>query len=432
VADFAGRADWAWADDFLSMRRADLPLIVSEFGNWGLPNPDEILEAGADPWWFENGLEWGDGIVYPHGMRERFTYWGLDRVFGDLPTFAEQHQTHMALSLAYEIATMRLQPAIGGYVITEFTDVHWECNGLLDMQRHVKAGLAEHFTPLNQDRVVVARPQRWSGRPGTTVSVELQAFAVDGVGEGGVLRWQTAADRGELATPGGTVEIPLRQAGLIPVTVQWVAADGAQVAHSEVTLTAVDLPMPTARLRVVNDDGLAATLAALGYQLTDEGDAPLVATRFTLALRDAVQQGATLLLIAGPGMDTAPDAAALPVGQIIPRAGTGWQGDWATSFSWLRKTGAFAALPGDPLLEMEYAAVMPDAVLGGVPARVFPDIVWAGLALGWIHKPVSLLHRAPYGNGQIVVTTFKLTPTTLADNVVAQALFAGCVALTQE
>ncbi|MEZ4616920.1 MAG: glycoside hydrolase family 2 TIM barrel-domain containing protein [Caldilineaceae bacterium] len=96
VADFAGRPAWAWAEDFAHERRADLPLIVSEFGNWGLPHPDAILEGGNDPWWFENGLEWGDGIVYPHGMRERFAYWGLDKVFGDLERFTQAHQEHMA------------------------------------------------------------------------------------------------------------------------------------------------------------------------------------------------------------------------------------------------------------------------------------------------------------------------------------------------
>ena len=35
-----------------------------------------------------------------------------------------------------EIEEMRRHPSIGGYVITEFTDVHWECNGLLEHTFH--------------------------------------------------------------------------------------------------------------------------------------------------------------------------------------------------------------------------------------------------------------------------------------------------------
>ncbi|MEZ4555336.1 MAG: hypothetical protein R2854_02590 [Caldilineaceae bacterium] len=168
VDDFAGRARWAWAEDYDHTRRADLPLILSEFGNWGLPDPAAIQEEGAEPWWFENGHNFGDGIVYPHGVEARFVAAGLDRLYPSLADFARAHQRHMAKSLHYEITSMRRAHAIGGYVITEFTDVHWECNGLLDMQRHVKAGLAEIFTPINQDDVIALRPLAWSGAPGRT------------------------------------------------------------------------------------------------------------------------------------------------------------------------------------------------------------------------------------------------------------------------
>jgi hypothetical protein len=117
------------------------------------------------------------------------------------------------------------------------------------------------------------------------------------------------------------------------------------------------------------------------------------------------------------------------VGGVVARAGTIWQGDWATSFSWLKKRGPFAHLPGGPLLEMEYAEIMPDAILAGIPAWMAREQSWAGLALGWIHKPVSLLAKLDYGRGSVIVTTFKLTELTLADNVMAQALFSGLVML---
>lgn len=429
VADFADRPAWVWADDYTHERRVDLPLIVSEFGNWGLPNPDAILEAGQDPWWFENGLEWGDGIVYPHGMRERFTYWGLDKLFGTIEAFTRAHQVHMARSLAYEISTMRLHSAIGGYVITEFTDLHWECNGLMDMQRNIKAGLEEHFTGLNQDRVVVLRPERWSGRPGSTLSVAMRAMDVDGEGATGVLRWQAGDQQGEVAAPGAVVEVPLSTVGVTPMTVTWQDASGEGLAESQVELACVEPNVPAVKVNVVDDKALASALQQLGYLITDDLDAILVATRYTATLQEAVQQGASLLLLLDGTQEERSDDLPIPTCHPIPRAGTGWQGDWATSFSWLRKEGPFATLPGNPLLEMEYASVMPDLVLGNVPARAFPTASWAGLALGWLHKPVSLLHHAPYGNGEIVTTTFKLTPTTLADDVVAQALLAGCLGL---
>jgi hypothetical protein len=126
------------------------------------------------------------------------------------------------------------------------------------------------------------------------------------------------------------------------------------------------------------------------------------------------------------------ESVGLPSGAVTPRAGTGWQGDWATSFSWMKKQGPFAALPGDPLLEMEYADIMPDAVITGLPAWAMNAHSWANLALGWIHKPVSLLAEFPYGRGKLTVTTFNLTDDLLATDAIAQTLFAGLVELAAD
>lgn len=435
VTEFANGADWAWATDYQAERHAGLPLIVSEFGNWGLPHPDAIQEGGKDPWWFENGLEWGEGIVYPHAMRERFAYWGLDGVFGTLADFTAAHQRHMARSLAYEIGSMRLEPKIGGYVITEFTDVHWECNGLLDMQRTVKQGLEQYFTALNQDRVVVARPQQWSGRPGETVAIAVRTFGPNGADATGLIRWQVGAVSGEVAAPGGLIDLELPQPGIVTVSITWQNEQGTPLAHTLVELACLQPTRLARSLWVLDNEPLADALAALGYDVRPAPAGPevdgliLVTNHYTRAVRDALHNGARVLLIAGSDFNVAQESVSFPIGALVNRAGTGWQGDWATSFSWLRKSGPFIDLPGDPLLQMEYAAIMPDAVIAGLPAWVYRSRSWAGLALGWIHKPVSLLAHAPYGSGEIVVTTFKLTAEQLRANAIAQALFAGCVTL---
>jgi len=434
VDEFASRqSDWIWAADYQHERRPDLPLLVSEFGNWGLPDPAEIQEKGGDPWWFETGHEWGDGIVYPHAMPQRFRDHGLDQVFGTLPAFTRAAQVHMARSLHYEITTMRLAPAVAGYVITEFTDVHWECNGLLTMPRTVKHGLDAIFAPLNQDNVVALRPQRWSGRPGAAVTVAVGCLGVDGLRRDGVVEWRAGDAHGQLAAPGGAIAVPLTAPGMVTLEARWLAADGTAIAANQVELACVAAPPAAGALAVVDDPALAATLRSLGYTVSEsmpaDASARLVARRYTKALESAVQQGARLLLLAGePGPGDA-DAVRLPAGAVIAREGTPWQGDWATAFSWLKKQGPFAALPGEPLLEMEYAAVMPDYVLAGLPIWAYRTHSWAGLALGWIHKPVSLLAALPYGRGQFAVTTFKLNAATLAEDAVAQALFAGALEL---
>jgi hypothetical protein len=431
--DFAGRqSEWIWAQDYLHERQPDLPLLVSEFGNWGLPDPATIQENGKEPWWFETGHEWGDGIVYPHAMPERFRDHGLDAVFGALPDFARAAQVHMARSLHYELTTMRLHAAVAGYVITEFTDVHWECNGLLTMQRAVKHGLDTIFTPLNQDNIVAIRPQCWNGRPGESVQVNLRCFGVDGERSDGVIAWQTGAVSGRLAAPGGLVQVTLAAPGMVTFAAQWLDADGGLIASNSVELACIAASAPAQQICVVDDPALAEVARTLGYTVTETLPEPvdsqpvLVARSYTHALEAAVQQGAHLLLLAGAPGDA---SIRLPVGAVVAREGTPWQGDWATAFSWLRKQGPFAALPGSPLLEMEYAPVMPDYVLAGLPAWAYRTHSWAGLALGWIHKPVSLLAEMPYGRGRFAVTTFKLNATTLATDAVAQALFAGALEL---
>lgn len=436
VSDFANRASWVWAPDYTEHRRQDAPLIVSEFGNWGLPHPDQIQEHGRDPWWFETGHEWGEGIVYPHGMTERFTFWGLAETFGDFATFIRAAQEHMAHSLAYEISTMRLHSAIGGYVITEFTDVHWECNGLLDMGRNVKQGLATIFTPLNQDQVVVIRPQQWSGRPGEHIPIEIHAFGVAGRSTQGTIRWRAGAHQGELPAPGGVLDLPLSAVGAVEITAEWVSSAGTHLATNQVTVVCVAADVPATPLYVLGDAELAALLRQQGYQVREEAselptDALIVAHHYTVALQNAVQQGAHLLLLAGPGFSQHEQSVRLPTGSVVARITTAWQGDWATAFSWLKKQGPFAALPGGPLLEMEYAEIMPDAVITGIPAWAYRQHSWAGLALGWIHKVVSLLVKVPYGRGTITTTTFNLTADTLSHNAVAQTLFAGLVMLAE-
>ena len=432
VAEFADRANWAWADDYAETRRSDLPLLVSEFGNWGLPNPANIREQGREPWWFETGFNWGDGIVYPHNFQARFDYWQLAQVFGSFEDFIALHQRHMALSLTYEVASMRLKSAIGGYVITEFTDVHWECNGLLDMRRNVKQHL-DPFVALNQDQVVVIRPKCWAGRAGEDLAVEVRAFGVDGPGDEGTLHWQAGSVKGSILAPGEDVEIPLpvdAPAGMMTIQAEWRSAVGDVLARNSAEVAWAAPVMSQQTFSVIDDPTLGQALRQLGYNTSeDSADEAhiLVARHYSETLQARVQEGANLLLLLGP--DAIDDTPPLPVGYLVARAGTPWQGDWATSFSWLRQAGPFADLPGSPLLHMPYADLMPDAVIAGLPALLMQHRSWAGLALGWLHKPVSLLTDFPYGRGRIIATTFKLTPTTLIENVLAQNLFSGILEL---
>ena len=137
--EFAQGADWTWTPFGDGIRTGDEPKIVSEFGVWGLPQPAQVKINGAEPWWMETGQLWGDGAAYPHGIEGRFASLSLGRTFGTVEKFVEAAQWYQFANLKYEIEQMRAWPQIQGYVITEFTDVHWESNGLLDTRSTPRA-----------------------------------------------------------------------------------------------------------------------------------------------------------------------------------------------------------------------------------------------------------------------------------------------------
>src|SRR5690606_16892148 len=95
---------------------------------------------------------------------------------------------------------IRLHPTITGYVVTELTDVHWEANGLLDMERNPRV-FHDVFHTINADIVIVPRPHRYAAWSGATVPIDL-AIATGGrtVPSGAVLSWSGDAE--------GSIEIP--------------------------------------------------------------------------------------------------------------------------------------------------------------------------------------------------------------------------------
>src|SRR5205085_5116555 len=140
-------------------------------------------------WWFETGIEWGDGVVYPHGIEQRFKAFHLDKVFPTLSDLSAASQRMQFTALKYQIEQMRRHPSIVGYVITEFTDVHWEANGLLDICRHPKAyfdvigqvNSADAIVPMDWDRIAFWEGERCEVRLGLSYfsSIDLRGARIE-------------------------------------------------------------------------------------------------------------------------------------------------------------------------------------------------------------------------------------------------------------
>lgn len=472
------RAPWQAGQRLLApetRRRGDEPLLVSEFGNWGLPDVQKLLaHGGGEPWWFETGLEWGDGVVYPHGVEGRFRDCALDRVFPSLAALASASQELQFAAMKYEIEQIRRHKSIQGYVITELTDVHWECNGLLDMLRNPKTYF-EKFHCVNADDVLIPLWERLAVSGGETCALPVlfahfSARKVDGA----ALEWQLdsgqcsvsshqssvssiqylvnsdqdSGDRhrhevfgrafeeisgrleigecapfdvtglGEISFFAPLVERPTRARLGLKLTCR-----GETVAQTEQDFLFLPGAAQWPPLEGLYAPELRAFLARQGISTVDDLAHARIALVFTLddACRDFLLRGGKVLLLAEQ-----PDSlrAVLPGVSIAPRAGSPWQGDWASSFGWHR----FESLPTGGVVDFSFAGLTPEHVIHGFAPRDFARDVFAGLFVGWIHKPIPTIARKRMGRGVLVVSTFRLREN-LESNPLARFLLAELLRL---
>lgn len=465
---FANNAAWTYSSLGDADWRGDEPLIVSEFGVWGLPKPSEVLRKdGSEPFWMETGATWGDGVALPHGIQGRYSALHLDTVFQSFEHFIESAQWYQFANLKYEIEVMRAYPTIVGYVITEFTDVHWEANGLLDINRNPRV-FHDVFATINTDVVIIPRPEQWSARSGETVNIDLSVATGGGsVPAGAKLRWSGAVS--------GSADVPeaganaLSKAGKISVTLPSVSKN--QVLRLQFTLEAggktlanntLDLSVYAERQTgglptiAAKDEHLAAYARGLGYTVVDSNEADInLVPALDSADIEAMRHGARYLVLADGTAKThrnlrtdipegeAPyramvvDERNLPVGidqqlpgiGLLPRDGSMWRGDWIANFGWLRRAGVFADIPGGPLMDLSFDRVVPHHVMTGFRTFEYEGPVHAGIVIGWIHKPAVTIAERRIGQGNVVATTFRLTNDAPGVDPVAAALFDALVKL---
>ncbi|WP_046861940.1 glycoside hydrolase family 2 protein [Microvirga massiliensis] len=449
VDELADRASWLYSPHGDAVITGREPLMCSEFGNWGLPYPKDLHDAnGQEPWWFETGHDWGEGVMYAHGVENRFSDWSLDRVFGDLRNFVTAAQWQQFRALKYEIESMRRKPSLAGYVITELHDCHWESNGLLDMRRNPRV-FHELFHTINSDTVIVPKWGRLSYWAGESARVGISiAHGAGPVLDGCQLEIGLGDDQRRLSLP--RIEAPavldlgvldlavpdLGEAGLRRMTFELRDPVGRLLAvnHLDLAVHPRRQRPQEARQRVyASDEDLRARFQALGYASARslEDASLIVSRRHDKAIADRVRQGASLLLVAEEDMSLYPFFPHWQAVRVQNRDGTLWSGDWASSFAWLRRSRQFARFPAGPLLDETMDRVLPNHVIVNCNLLDFQARVFAGMVVGWIHKPVALGVERSYGRGRLLATTFRPfrdepladpTATNLVDSMVEVAV----------
>lgn len=454
VENFATHPEWTYAHEYTTIdawrefnknsrdfkgtpaaeneRAGDEPLLLSEYGNWGLPDVDRLIEEyGGEPWWFEWGSDRGNGEVYPHGIHNRFDLYNLRRAFPSLGALTHASRLGQGEAMKFETEQIRKQAPIQGYIVTEWSDLNWECNGVVDMRRNPKEVLFS-MRPANQDVVIVPDWTRLAYRSGETVSLPLYvSFYNEVAGSDYKIVWNLAgtdaAGTLNAATPlaydvvnAGTLEFVLPDVATgARHRLHLALQDAAGTQHASNWLDLYVAPATSSvHGATLSSDSLADKLGALGYNV-QSNDADIIVTKtLTDAHRAHLHAGGKVLLLAEEA-----DAVQthIPRLAVVGREGTKWQGDWAQGDCWISQDKVFSNLTDTGLMDFVFADIMPRNVMPWVEQIDFLNRVHAGLYVGWLHHAAATVLERRVGRGVLLVSTLRLAPN-LEKNPLAQSL----------
>ena len=432
VKEYATRPEWLFSKYGDAHATGQEPLLVSEFGNWGLP---QLPSADRLAWWFPRDFD-GRELTRAAGVFDRFKSFGFDRIFSDYNALALATERHEYLALKYEIEQMRQQASIQGYVITELTDANWEANGLMSMYRQPKA-FAEELGNLQQDDLVMANFATHNFSSEAPIALPLLVSHYSSVDlQGASIAWQTSDGQagvlplskvpGASAVEGeGALQFRASTAAA-PVTqylrLQLVNAQGETVAQNRYRFAVYPQHSPAPAVKVVLHDPthqlqtLSAALAGNGVVViqpdtpgagsAEAGKAVWLSSTFDADTKARLEGGGTVLLLANA-------AEAIPVQgnlKVVPREGSDLTGDWVSNFNWVVPSSAIwqplAPVIDAGILGWEAAAVMPDFVIEGLSPQDSSHLA-AGVFYGWLNSNRAYLADLNQGSGRMLVTTFR-------------------------
>ena len=421
-------------------------LFVTEFGDWGLPD----MPVAADPPF------WDTRAIYAAGLAQ--TLWPAT-----VGRFLIETQRYQGLSDRLQAEVFRRHDHIGGYCLTELTDVPHELNGVLDLTRRPKPLAVAEVTRGNQAVLPMLRLQSLVVPAGGVLQAQLWVS-----NDGPALADVTVEARFGESAPAMTAEelLSIDATGLPASHVEarfretaFEARLGDLAAHrvSEhdlLTVVAPDVPGNhdlVVRLwsrngsvaenrypmhvvaeapapfpvRLVGAGSTADALRSVGAVLGDEG--PTVVAEGALdaatgrALSDRLARGEVVVVLAQPA-----DAAEhYPAPVELQALETAWG---STLFTFATDHGAIPSLPRRNVLVAEDSTVHASSVVASIDGGAFPDtpVVIA-------YKPVpgamtgTVLGSHGVGGGRLVFCQYRLAAGAAAGDAAACALLADLV-----
>jgi hypothetical protein len=481
IGAFAERPRWLWSRHGDAAPGGGEPLILSEFGNWGLPRFSYHVDGAqardktiapvagrndlAARWWTATG----DGAARPDGANGRFAAQGLARIASDVDSLADATQWHQFDAMQYEVGQLRRHPSIAGYVVTELSDAFWEANGLVNLDRSEKV-FGDRLVDIFGADTLFANVERWDIWSGSVIRADLHAQFGDPVGGDELsVAWRLSGP--DFDAIDGSVSLstaPGRGAASGRLAITPPAVDRVTTADLDLELLrSADAPIVRQRYRLIlapesarsshrpadltPAPGLVGTplgdrIAAIGHTFETNAET-LVTNRLddaavafaergghVLAVLDATDVGFPWVTEPASTRDLGTSSGLARNVSIQSRYGArdpstsepmSLEGDWVSSFAWIDPS-AFPTLPARTLLDFAYRDVLPDLVMLGADEAARATEVVAGCFVGWVAQPAAYAWRFTQGSGQITATTLRLG----SDGPVAHIMLESLIQLS--
>ncbi|MCF7808318.1 MAG: hypothetical protein K9N38_07325 [Candidatus Marinimicrobia bacterium] len=419
LVEMQGRPAWLFSPHGDAQETGKEPLILSEFGNWGLPELN-----GDQPFWFERPF-FDIEVTLPAGVRSRFREYAYNRMFTDYNDLARASQQAQFTALKWEIEQIRLREAFNGYVITELTDLNWEANGLMTMDRLPKV-YASDLAHIQQQTIIIPSTDRFNHWDEDPVLIELHLSStqkLDGIT--GLRWWTESGEEGVHQIPSdyaqgvhslGALTLPATRESRVTrhdVHFELLALDERILAQNY--LTYYSYPKPGAE----REQSANADWNESGF--SDQAESLILATGIDEELLTTVKSGRNVLCVLNASSEL-PES--VPI-KLTSKDGEWYDGNWASNFNWWD--------PAHPILDslavegrigLQLAETIPPAAFTNIPSDAFQHVT-AGMFVGWIHLNSAYLLEVQIGEGRLLLTTFPLLDEP-ANNPFAQTLLSAC------
>lgn len=418
------------------------PIIVSEFGVWGLPDINKIIEYyEGHPTWFKNlGDEThSEDFKKPLVLFENFEKYQLNRVFGNYANLAAHSQKRMFRACQSLIEEMRKRPEINGYVVTEFTDIEWETNGWLDETRNFKAGFKD-AADFNGDLIVMVNKMERNLLSGDEQALDIIISNHNMKDIAGVIEWEiTDTDlSGSIDIQKGNdihIEVPNAIAFTVPDVEKpamhelklRLVIDGELTAKNSLELTfsprekVNGIPVYAYHL----SEDFTRRLTNHGFEAVDrfEESNVVITNRLDKSVMDFYRQGGHVIFLAEEG-DHLSEKGHFTFRELD--SGESWN---RTSSMNYVDTDYFKNVPLNKEMGWELEGIHPHYVipfsdynkLGGTVGRVVymfgndriskTSKIISGYFQGWVGQVGGSLIEQTNHKGSLIVTTWRLLET---------------------